>query len=80
MKFYDELPEPYRDAVYNEVELHLSFMDRIRLLFGASLTVKVQTLVENPVGKHFGESEAVIGPVFRKRRAPMGFVTSEEGK
>jgi len=78
MKFYDELPEPYKDAVYATVEVHLSFVDRVRVLFGASLTINFQALTENLVGKHQGESEVKVGRVFKWRRKPISYVASNE--
>ena len=78
MKFYDELPKPYNDAIYTTVEVHLSFVDKIRVLFGASLTVNVQNLTENQIGKHQGEAETKIGRVFKWRRKPISFVAAKE--
>ena len=47
----DEFPEWAKDGISNRTQVSLSFMDRIRVLFGARLEVDVFTAIENSPGR-----------------------------
>lgn len=40
----------YQDVVYNRVYLHISFLDKLKILLGAYPVVRVTTYTENRVG------------------------------
>lgn len=46
-----ELPEPYEDAVCNDIEIHFDWRDRLKVLLGGTVHVDVRTLVEHRPGK-----------------------------
>lgn len=72
------LPEGYRDAIYVDTEVHLSFLDRIRLLFGWRFCLYLVTYYERLPGKAYSEADVKI---FRpRRRSKLGVVTEGEGK
>lgn len=74
------LPEPYRDALHTDVDLHFGLWDRIKILLGGTPIVKVMTMVENPPGRLETEARVfMIGPHLVKPR-PLGVVevTREE--
>lgn len=45
-----DLPEGFKDRVHTEVGIHLSFGDRVKVLFGWHIKVDTRTLTENVVG------------------------------
>jgi hypothetical protein len=60
-----ELPNGYRDAIYMYVNIHLSLMDRIKILVGHDLLVKSITYCEDLVGKVFSESKVTLYRISR---------------
>lgn len=77
-------PTPvFRDAVHVGVTTDLSWVDRIKLLFGAKLHTRVVTRTENEVGRT--ETEAVVSTSLNwldRRPRPQGQVadTATAGK
>lgn len=42
----DELPEGYKDALYTNVDIALGWRDRLRILFGYNIYLRVVNYVE----------------------------------
>jgi len=45
------IPEGFQDEIRTRVSIYLSFMDKLRILFGCNLTLEVNTLCENVPGR-----------------------------
>ena len=64
----------YKDRIYTTVMVHLSWWDRMKVLFGTPIYVAVDTDTENKVGNLHSESRAWTHPwrLFREPRTGMG--------
>lgn len=51
MNSYSKYPEPFTDGIHSNIEIGLSFMDRLRVLFGANIFVDHDTLTEHGPGR-----------------------------
>jgi len=69
-----ELPKGYRDAIHVDVDIHLSFLDRIKVLLGWRFLLSSMTYCENLPGKIYSESKVTIYRVHKS----CGFTASPE--
>jgi len=52
---------PFRDKIYLNIEVHLSFLDKIRILFGAEVKLIAEIDTQNEVGDTRSSSSIKIG-------------------
>jgi hypothetical protein len=58
----------FKDAVINEITLHFSFADRLRVLLGSKVRVRVVSRTEHLVGEVEGSSTARVDRLFPPKR------------
>ena len=51
MNSYFKYPEPFTDGIHSNIEIGLSFPDRLRVLFGATICLEHDTLTEHAPGR-----------------------------
>lgn len=74
------LPEPYQDGIYTDVEIHLDWRGRLRMLITGTVYVNVRTLVEHSPGLMETETRVSV-PEWRlpwAKRLELGVVEREE--
>lgn len=67
--FADKLPDWAKDATFSSIYIHFGFVDRVKILFGWSVTLDVSTATqEEIVGKLETASDVRVWrlPIFRK--------------
>ncbi|MBP8200773.1 MAG: hypothetical protein KAX98_10635 [Nitrospira sp.] len=62
----------FKDEVINHITISLSFADRLRVLFGRKIRVRVFTKTENLVGEVDGSSAVTIDR-FRLLKREIGY-------
>lgn len=65
----DGLPEGYADCLHTKTEIVFDWKDRLRILFGAKVSLKCRTYCENIPGKVYSESSANVW-IMRRRSSP----------
>lgn len=78
--FY-KLPEPYKDAIHATVDIHLDWLDRVRVLLFGVVSVRVTTLCENKPGMVESKSEVTVRRSWgflRRRSADVGYIAEEK--
>ncbi len=80
MSYTFKLPEPYRDVIYCNTELHFSWKDRLKILFGSVPTVRVETFVENPPGRLESKSSVLVPRVIQLKVEKRGWAESGSPK
>lgn len=67
---YFKFPDPYKDSIHVNTEIHFDWLDRIRILFRGVIEVRTNTLVENPPGLvKTDEINVIVYPIFPPRKA-----------
>lgn len=51
MNSYFKYPEPFTDGIHSNIEIGLSFTDRLRVLFGANIFIDHDILTEHGPGR-----------------------------
>jgi len=51
MNSYFKYPEPFTNGIHSSIEIELSFSDRLRVLFGATIFLEHDTLTEHGPGR-----------------------------
>ena len=74
-----DLPEGYRDAIHVNIDIHLSWRDRLRVLFGAIIFVKAITYCENLPGRCYSESRILVN-IPRKQKLELGTTLTDKAK
>lgn len=73
---HSTLEEGFRDSITSDVTIHLSFVDKIKVLFGFNFDLRVVVFCENVVGKVKSSSDIHI---YRpKKSKSVGFMHSVE--
>lgn len=62
------MPEWAKDQIHTSIEIMLSFKDRLRVIFGATIFLSVYISTENEVGRTESQSKAHAGRLFRLRK------------
>jgi hypothetical protein len=57
----------YKDCLYTNTRVMLSFWDRIKVLFGKALIVGTIVDTENVIGQHQTHSSVSVQPFFRRK-------------
>ncbi|MEW6737502.1 MAG: hypothetical protein AB1489_39840 [Acidobacteriota bacterium] len=70
----NELPDGYKDKITTFIEVQLGLKDKLKLLLGFSIEVKLVTYCQNVPGKVCSESSA---RVYRERPLPPGWGVAE---
>lgn len=69
-----DLPPWAKDVIHTDVDIHFDFVDRLRILFGAKVHLRVRTDCEHAPGRV--ESESIVS-VARLRRQKLQLGTVE---
>lgn len=64
-----ELPEGYTDAVYFDGDIAFGWRDRLKIMFGYCLNVRIRTLTEHSPGQVETDEKSLR--LFNPRRKPM---------
>lgn len=57
----------FKDEVINNIQVNLSFADRLRVLIGRKITVSVHTKTENVVGNVEGSSTVSVARSYKPK-------------
>lgn len=71
------LPKGYNDGIYVDTDIHLSFWDRVKVLFGWKFSLNSVIYCENQPGKVFSESKVSIWRRWWWKK-PVGFIHEEK--
>lgn len=69
------LPEWAKDCIYSDVQVHLDWLDRIRVLFGRVVEVRLMTDCENAPGRLQTTTTVHVPPIYQRRRKPICWVS-----
>ncbi len=71
------MPGWAKDQVRTDVQIMLCFKDKLKVLFGAPLSVEVYTSTENEVGRAESQSKVHVGRLIRLRKGRGGYSLAE---
>lgn len=64
------LPAGYRDKLTTNTNIHFSFWDRVKILFGWKVELRCKTYVQHRPGRCYSESNVMV---YRDRKLPQGW-------
>lgn len=69
----------FKDGIITHHEIHLSFVDRVRVLFGQSIRLYSETQTQNEIG-HTSKTETRmhVDRVFKRRHEPAWYAAPLE--
>ena len=71
----ETLPEGFKDAIHVVTDIHLGFIDKMKMLVGYKMTLESTTYCENLPGKCKSESDLRI---YRINKKHIGYVAKEK--